>query len=170
MAEGPLFKGCGDLGLVNCTSPPVKGPCHNYTAMWFYDVNYGGCSRFWYGGCDPGPNHFEDEASCLESCVSPPGPKACFLSKNSGSCQGIYNEWYFDIGKKTCSPFIHSGCLGNNNRFQSRSECQNMCTHQDQVPLCLKPKMEGSCEASLARWYFDENLLTCLPCKLTEKN
>ena len=49
-AEGPLFKGCAIVPQPQCHLPPVAGPCHNYTAMWFYDVGYGGCSRFWYGG------------------------------------------------------------------------------------------------------------------------
>ena len=49
-AEGPLFEGCAIVPQPQCHLPPVAGPCHNYTAMWFYDVGYGGCSRFWYGG------------------------------------------------------------------------------------------------------------------------
>ena len=49
-AEGPLFEGCPIVPQPQCHLPPVAGPCHNYTAMWFYDVDYGGCSRFWYGG------------------------------------------------------------------------------------------------------------------------
>ena len=67
---------------------------------------------FYFSGCNPGLNHFEDEQSCLEECVHPKGPKVCFLSKNKGSCQGSYHEWFFDMEKKTCSPFVHSGCLG----------------------------------------------------------
>ena len=49
-AEGPLFAGCASIPKSKCHEAPVAGPCHNYTAMWFYDVEYGGCSRFWYGG------------------------------------------------------------------------------------------------------------------------
>ena len=134
--------------------------------MWFYDVNYGGCSRFWYGGCNPGLNHFEDEESCMDKCVNPRGPLVCFLPKNDGSCQGIYNEWYFDAKKRSCSPFTYSGCLGNGNRFVTQSECQDMCTAQEDIELCLKPKMEGACEDSLSRWYFDEEKGSCLPCKI----
>ena len=45
-----FLKGCTIVPQPQCHLPPVAGPCHNYTAMWFYDVDYGGCSRFWYGG------------------------------------------------------------------------------------------------------------------------
>ena len=77
-----------------------------------------------FTGCDAGVNHFEDEESCLEECVNPKGPKVCFLPKNKGSCQGVYNEWFFDMEKTTCSPFVHSGCLGNGNRFLTKGMAQ----------------------------------------------
>lgn len=133
--------------------------------MWFYDIKYGGCSRFWYGGCDPGSNHYEDESSCQQACISPPGPHVCFLEKNAGSCSGIYNEWYFDFENKVCSPFVYSGCLGNGNRFLTRQDCQDMCTYQSDTPLCLKPKIEGGGNDSYPSWYFDQELNICLPCE-----
>ncbi len=165
IAEGPLFQGCNNKPEPQCHLPPETGPCRNYTAMWFYDTKYGGCSRFWYGGCDPGLNHFEDELECNAHCVDPPGPQVCFLQKNVGSCQGRYNEWYFDIGQKTCSPFVYSGCLGNGNRFLTQNECQDMCTiDQEDTALCLKPKMEGGCDGDFDRWYFDADLGRCIQC------
>lgn len=133
--------------------------------MWFYDTNYGGCNRFWYGGCEAGLNHFEDEQSCLDACVSPKGPLVCFLAKNTGSCPGVYNEWFFDIKMKTCSTFVYSGCLGNGNRFLTKSDCQDKCSAQDNLDLCMKPKMEGACNASFDRWYFDKDLVKCLACE-----
>jgi hypothetical protein len=35
---------------------------------------------------------------------------------NKGSCEGKYNEWYFDYQRGTCKPFVYGGCLGNGNR------------------------------------------------------
>ena len=49
-----------------CHLPSESGPCSNYSVKWFYDTEYGGCNRFWFGGCDEGKNHFEDEDSCKE--------------------------------------------------------------------------------------------------------
>ena len=114
-ATGPLFEGCLDKPDPECHLPPQTGPCTNYTAKWFYDTKYGGCSRFWYGGCEPGPNHFDDEAECKQECENPKGPQVCFLRKNAGSCQGVYNEWYFDMESRTCAPLLYSGCLGTVN-------------------------------------------------------
>ena len=94
----------------------------------------------------------------------------CFLSKNKGSCQGTYHEWFFDMEKKTCSPFVHSGCLGNGNRFITKGECEDMCTVQEDVEMCYKPVMEGACDNSFPRWYFDDELVGCRQCKISTLN
>ena len=188
-ARGPLFEGCQIVPESKCHLPPERGPCTNYTDkvskekrgskllnkwkalnsgcifQWYFDTVYGGCSRFWYGGCQPGENHFEDEESCQAECVFSKGPKACFLQKNAGSCQGAYNEWYFDLSKGSCTPFVYGGCLGNANRFLSQSDCEDLCTAQESVELCAKAKMVGSCDGSFPHWYFDREMATCLPCK-----
>ena len=62
----------------------------------------GGCSRFWYGGCEPGKNHFETESACKAECAEPRGSAVCFLQKVSGPCQGVYEEWYYDSHMRTC--------------------------------------------------------------------
>lgn len=48
-----------------------RGPCRNYTVKWFYDMEYGGCSRFWYGGCDGNANRFRSMEECKAICVEP---------------------------------------------------------------------------------------------------
>jgi hypothetical protein len=40
---------------------------------WFFDMEYGGCSRFWYGGCEGNDNRFSSQEECKERCVEPPG-------------------------------------------------------------------------------------------------
>lgn len=40
---------------------------------WFFDMEYGGCSRFWYGGCEGNDNRFSSQEECKEKCVEPPG-------------------------------------------------------------------------------------------------
>ncbi|CAL1266762.1 unnamed protein product [Larinioides sclopetarius] len=46
--------------------------------MWYFDVNYGSCSRFWYGGCDGNGNKFATTEECENTCVKPDGPGKIF--------------------------------------------------------------------------------------------
>lgn len=49
------------------------GPCDNYKVHWYFDKAYGGCARFWYGGCEGNDNRFETKEECHNACVSPKG-------------------------------------------------------------------------------------------------
>lgn len=56
----------------------------------------------------------------------------CRLPVEPGPCQGQqYKRWYYDETKRTCIPFIYSGCAGNFNRFKNFDTCVKFCT----VPL-----------------------------------
>ena len=76
----------------------------------------GGCSRFWYGGCEAGPNHYDTEAACEADCVEPRGAAVCYLAAVSGPCRGEYSEWRYNPATRACSQFHYGGCLGNGNR------------------------------------------------------
>ncbi|XP_050518066.1 basement membrane-specific heparan sulfate proteoglycan core protein isoform X2 [Diabrotica virgifera virgifera] len=120
---------------VGCFLPKDKGQCRNYTTAWFFDVEYGGCSRFWYGGCEGNANRYKSKEECEDTCVDPEGAKKCNLPKVSGPCEGYYVSYYYEKDVKTCFPFTYGGCLGNSNRFNSREECMYFCGEDDiQVP------------------------------------
>lgn len=36
-------------------------------------MEYGGCSRFWFGGCDGNSNRFKSKEDCDAVCVKPQG-------------------------------------------------------------------------------------------------
>jgi papilin len=150
--------------------PRERGTCRNFTIQWFFDTEYCGCSRFWYGGCEGNNNRFESEDECKNSCVAPPGRglfllcciccvcltlrstryfcifrstcvasflhdycilDACYLPKISGPCEGYKPTWHYDSERKSCTQFVYGGCLGNNNKFETREECQQLCAHQE---------------------------------------
>lgn len=57
-----------------CSLPKDNGPCREFTVKWFYDgVDYGGCNRFWYGGCEGNGNRFKSLEECRGVCVEPQG-------------------------------------------------------------------------------------------------
>lgn len=56
--------------------------------------------------------------------------EACSLPKVVGPCKGSYPNWYYDPATDSCQPFNYSGCLGNNNRFDSKKLCESTCVKQ----------------------------------------
>ena len=56
-----------------CVLPKDRGPCRNFSVKWHYDKEYGGCTRFWYGGCDGNLNRFNSQGDCSAICIKPKG-------------------------------------------------------------------------------------------------
>ncbi|KAK4885313.1 hypothetical protein RN001_001584 [Aquatica leii] len=163
-ARGDNFEGCTEIPVnlqESCILPKEKGSCRNYTVKWFFDMDYGGCSRFWYGGCGGNANRFKTKEECNTICVEPQGKDRCFLPKVSGQCDGYYPKWYYDSERKTCSQFVYSGCLGNSNNFETREECLQLCTQDAISDPCEQTKDEGPCHGSFIRWYYDKATSSC---------
>ncbi|EZA46407.1 Papilin [Ooceraea biroi] len=156
-----------------CGLKKDRGSCRDFTVKWFYDTDYGGCSRFWYGGCEGNENRFKTQEECKEVCVQPKGKAACFLPKIAGPCEGYHPKWYYDADRKQCGQFIYGGCLGNANKFETREECAELCVTPDDIgktlPIlaeitrdsCDQPKEQGPCAGNFTRWYFNKEAQTC---------
>ncbi|XP_054714370.1 papilin-like isoform X2 [Uloborus diversus] len=170
-ASGPSYEGCPDVvkpkpkvSTEVCSLPKEIGPCPNFTVKWFFDISYGACSRFWYGGCKSNGNNFDTVEECENICVKPEGPEVCLLPKVPGSCDGKVPSWYYDAGSKTCEAFTYSGCLGNNNRFVSKQACESKCISKQPtrpVSRCSLPKDEGSCDNTVIQWYYNTEVGRC---------
>ena len=118
-----------------CALDKDRGSCRNFTVKWFFDMEYGGCSRFWWGGCDGNDNRFPSQDDCKAHCVEPEGIRACSLPRVSGPCEGNYPSWYHDTISGSCRQFRYGGCLGNSNRFATKEECAQQC---------VQPKLLGN--------------------------
>ncbi|XP_022252622.1 papilin-like [Limulus polyphemus] len=182
VASGPNFEGCPDIPIIDqkvagdvCKLPKALGPCRDYSVKWFFDMEYGGCTRFWYGGCNGNENRFDSEEKCKDICVEPKGADACALPKVEGSCNTPYKAWYFNTETRQCELFTYSGCLGNNNRFISKEMCEKTCITQDFLHVCQQPLVVGPCRGSFSRWYYDKSDDRCKQfkyggCKGNENN
>ncbi|XP_063908174.1 uncharacterized protein LOC135126227 isoform X2 [Zophobas morio] len=146
-ARGSNYTGCGCVSSKNfegceivpenlqerCSLSKERGSCRNHSIRWFFDMDYGGCSRFWYGGCDGNANRFKTQEECVGICVNPEGLDRCKLPKVSGPCEKNHSQWFYEAEGKHCAQFIYGGCLGNNNRFETREECLALCVKNDSV-------------------------------------
>uniref|UniRef100_A0A915E9W7 BPTI/Kunitz inhibitor domain-containing protein n=1 Tax=Ditylenchus dipsaci TaxID=166011 RepID=A0A915E9W7_9BILA len=61
-----------------------------------------------------------------------PDKSVCLNARDRGesSCPGKspVTFFYYDQSTKHCQPFLYSGCGGNANRFESSTQCQEMCS------------------------------------------
>ncbi|XP_068155724.1 papilin isoform X2 [Drosophila tropicalis] len=146
-----------------CGLPKETGSCGNFSVKYYFDTSYGGCARFWYGGCDGNANRFETEAECKDTCQEYEGQHVCLLPKSSGPCQGYTKKWYFDAERNRCEEFQYGGCYGTNNRFNSLEECKGTCAISESIPACEQPVESGPCAGNFERWYYDNLTDVCRP-------
>ena len=151
LASGPDFQGCSEVPGEYCNLPKASGDCReNFEVKWWFDMTYGGCSRFWYSDCGDqsvgNGNRFDDEQSCQAHCVKPSGSGRCYLPKVRGPCKAVLTQWYFDRQWNKCVNFTYGGCLGNANNFETMQECQDSCFRTpDHQPVCSQPYEPGPC-------------------------
>ncbi|CAM1328312.1 Uncharacterised protein g9735 [Pycnogonum litorale] len=51
-----------------CYLQPLNGPCKAAIPTYYYDVNIGKCSIFFYGGCRGNGNKFVTRHICEDKC------------------------------------------------------------------------------------------------------
>lgn len=121
--------------------------------------------------CHPGYNLQDDEVTCSPSTASTTLASSaelsiesttrlvalplsvdeiCHLPLSIGHCHEEREVWYYDSKMDICYAFMYTGCDGNLNRFDSKSDCLNMCsnkpchlasnqailTHSSYLPAC----------------------------------
>lgn len=99
-AQGENFEGCLSVPTMPgaaCGLAKDRGSCRDFTVKWYYDTDYGGCSRFWYGGCKGNENRFKTQEECKEVCVQPKG-KGNFLNIIPRKTSKRQNELVIKIG------------------------------------------------------------------------
>jgi hypothetical protein len=67
-----------------------------------------------------------------------------------------FSRYGYDPESKSCQQFVYGGCLGNNNRFSSRDECEAVCAEDSEITLyltdkCEQPVKEGPCAGNFSR-------------------
>ena len=74
----------------------------------------------------------------------------CTLPKKAGLCEDTLPRWYFDGPENRCMPFYYTGCEGNSNRFETRSECETTCP-----PQVFQGRYSSACTVSRIKTSFN---------------
>ncbi|KAK2509437.1 hypothetical protein MC885_012167 [Smutsia gigantea] len=97
----------------------VQGPG---PTNWLFPI-----ARGHKNGCFLGVGIFTSPLSGLPTDI-------CSMAKEPGPCMAFFRRWWYDKRNYICSSFIYGGCQGNNNNFQSKVMCQNMCPKKRELP------------------------------------
>ena len=59
---------------------------------------------------------------------------ACELNPEAGECFANIRKWYFNSQRNECRMFAYGGCGGNDNRFETREDCEGACMTGGEIP------------------------------------
>lgn len=123
-------------GAANNTNQPfpaeecLKGPdtddCGEESISWYYESKRNSCFTFTYSQCNKNQNHFHTYEACMLSCGGELAAP-CSLPSLQGPCKAYEPRWAYNTGLKKCQSFVYGGCGGNENNFESREACEQMC-------------------------------------------
>ncbi|CAJ0961766.1 unnamed protein product, partial [Mesorhabditis belari] len=142
---------------------------------FYFDRDFGSCSKFWYLGCGGNANNFYSFDVCHRTCRNSRRlPKreiddisVCFdVPSDKGRCHNNdtkpVQRWTYTNGK--CANFTYSGCDGSSNRFSSLHECESICKglkKSIQINKCSHQPDWGTCNHMRYMWYYESKVGTC---------
>lgn len=49
------------------------------------------------------------------------------MDQDRGNCSNMSSKYFYDRQDGVCKQFMYGGCGGNDNRFDSKQECERQC-------------------------------------------
>ncbi|CAI5452314.1 unnamed protein product [Caenorhabditis angaria] len=153
-----------------CNLEKSIGNCQLAVPKWYFDKQFGECKLMMWSGCGGNGNSFTSKADCETLCReevnwSLTNPEnICELPRSSGPCTDSISMWYFDKTVGDCLQFTYGGCRGNENRFVTKSQCQQRCSGipKSKEDICRLPFATGPCRiGNIKKYFYDPYTQTC---------
>ncbi|XP_077520843.1 thrombin inhibitor hemalin-like [Amblyomma americanum] len=103
----------------------------------------------------------------------------CTKDPEVGLCKALLPRWWFNVRTHQCEEFFYGGCGGNENRYETKEECEKTCADEKPIErpggltegllyasiedVCRRPPYTGYCLAFLPRFYYDATTNSCKP-------
>lgn len=120
---------------------------------WYYEFKFNNCLAFTHcqGNLDhqPPAKTFDTYEVCMQCC----GPELswpCGLPTQQGPCKAYKPRWVYSSTLRECQLFIYGGCEGNDNNFDSKQTCEEMCPFPKNHP-CKACKPRGKLVTSFCQ-------------------
>mmetsp|Transcript_23213 Transcript_23213/g.34269 ORF Transcript_23213/g.34269 Transcript_23213/m.34269 type:complete len:233 (-) Transcript_23213:568-1266(-) len=178
---------------VACSLLFETGPCLADFPRFGFKPNTGICIEFSYGGCQGNENNFETKEACENTCIpfpastktnpedeeiipseinQPSCDHTCFQPLETGPCRADFPSVGFQPDTGECTAFVYGGCQGNNNRFDTKDECENNCGGCPQEiktepsacneDVCFLPFHTGHCRGYFPMYTFMPDTGLCV--------
>ncbi|GAA6096982.1 collagen alpha-4(VI) chain isoform X1 [Tachysurus ichikawai] len=120
-------------------------------------------------------NSEKAEKDVGEDARHQPGPDAskgrCSLDMDMGRvCSNYESRWYYDRNAHECKHFWYGGCDGNDNRFLTKTECEETCGGSSVLlndepskaeDVCQLAQDMGTCFNFMLKWHYEASRKEC---------
>jgi len=166
--------------LSRCYMTPDVGPGRAAILRFYFDSSIRRCRSFIWGGMGGNANRFTTKDECESACrgaipTDMPTFDLCYFPVSPGSGKSYIEKFYFNRVTATCEKFIWSGSEGNENRFDSMSDCMNRCGYRKEEggefggakpAKCYETPFKNGdgqrvCRAYIPSWSYDQSTRLC---------
>ncbi|XP_037576185.1 kunitz-type serine protease inhibitor 6 isoform X1 [Dermacentor silvarum] len=112
--------------------------------------------------------------------------RQCDQGPDPGLCRAFLPMWWYNAKTDKCEEFIYGGCGGNDNRYETRRDCEETCSTKklayrkegsaaalaegtkdtesvSVTDVCGRPPFPGPCLAYFPRFYYEPKTNSCRP-------